>query len=170
MEDEKKNAKADENELSNGLEESLTDDVSQDVEGHISENKAYEDTETTPTIIKKLHRRQISAASAKMFALNEEMFPGGENDSIKLDNGIPHISVEQNESEETSKEVRFEGRKGDSGISRSINRSDVDRASDTQITSGVGTIETGSETLGTSRSSTHKGRRVEIKYSKLKGM
>ena len=170
MEDEKKNAKENEKEVLNGLEERITDDASQAIEGPITKNKAHEDTETTPTIIKKLHRRQISTASAKMFALNEEIFPGEGNDSIEVDNGMPKYSVEQHESEETSKEVRFEGRKGDSGISRSINRSDVDRTSDTQITSGIGTIETGFETLGTSHSSINKGRRIENNYSKLKGI
>ena len=49
-------------------------------------------------------------------------------------------------------------------------RSDIDRTSDTLITSGIGTIESSFETIGTSRSSMNKGRRPDVKHSKLKGI
>ena len=166
MEDEKKNSTSVEHENEDAIQGKSSGNVHH---GPIAQNITDENDETTPTVVKKLHRRQVSTASAKMFALNEEIFSGVENDYGNSNSDIPPVHVDQ-EQKENSKEVKFEGLKGDSGISRSMNRSDIDRTSDTQITSGIGTIETSFETIGTSRSSINKGKRPDVKYSKLKGI
>ena len=164
MEDEKKNV-----ELEVVNEEESLGEVNHDVEGQTTQNVVEDNDEVTPTIIKKLHRRQVSTASAKMFAINEDIFTGDESNSFAPKNDIPKMNVESNPTEQNSKEVKFDHIKGDSGISRSVDRSDIDQTSDTQITSGIGTIETGFETIGTSRSSIYKGKRTKVTYSKLKG-
>ena len=166
MEDEKKNSTSVEHENEDAIQGKTTGNVHH---GATAQNITDENDETTPTVVKKLHRRQVSTASAKMFALNEEIFSGVENECDTPNSDIPQIHVDQDQ-KVNSKEVKFEGLKGDSGISRSMNRSDIDRTSDTQMTSGIGTIETSFETIGTSRSSMNKGKRPDVKYSKLKGI
>ena len=164
MEDEKKNAELGNQESPVVSQEEILEEVNHDIEGQTAES---DNDEVTPTIIKKLHRRQVSTASAKMFAINEDIFRGDDNSSFATKNDISKIkskSLEQN-----SKEVKFDNIKGDSGISRSVERSDIDQTSDTQITSGIGTVETGFETVGTSRSSINKGKSREVPYAKLKG-
>ena len=49
--------------------------------------------------MKKLHRRQVSTASAKMFALNEEIFSGVENDYGNSNSDIPPVHVDQEQKE-----------------------------------------------------------------------
>ena len=75
MEDEKKNSTSVEQEKENNIQKGLTGNVNHDA---IAQNNQDENDETTPTVVKKLHRRQVSTASAKMFALNEEIFSGVE--------------------------------------------------------------------------------------------
>ena len=166
MEDEKKNAELGNQESPVVSQEEILEEVNYDIEAQTEE---ADNDEVTPTIIKKLHRRQVSTASAKMFAINEDIFRGDDNSTFATKNDISKIKVESKSLEKNSKEVKFDNIKGDSGISRSVERSDIDQTSDTQITSGIGTIETGFETVGTSRSSINKGKSREVPYAKLKG-
>ena len=89
--------------------------------------------QNTPKIIKKLHRRQVSSASAKMFALNDEMC-FTENAGIDMySEEISRFDGDKN-NRHASKEVRFRTKKSDDGISRSIVRSDVEGTLHTELT------------------------------------
>lgn len=169
MEEEKKNADFHNQGTSVVSKEEFLEEVSHDTERRTTQNVVEDNDEVTPTIIKKLHRRQVSTASAKMFAINEDVFMREESNSFAPKNDIPQNNVESSHTDQNSKEVKFENIKGDSGISRSVDRSDIDQTSDTQITSGLGTIETGFETTGTSRSSINRGKHTNVAYTKLKG-
>lgn len=167
MEDEKKNSKTINQPNVDCFQEGQSDEAKYDAK---MSNQTEENGEITPTIVKKLHRRQVSTASAKMFALNEDIFSSRNEDSEVPNDDIPQVHFDLNSTDANSKEVTFEREKGDSGISRSINKSDMDGTSDTQITSGIGTVENSIETFGTSRSSMTKGKRPEVKYSKVQGI
>ena len=98
----------------------------------VSRRQSFEEP-NTPRIIKKLHRRQISSASAKMFALNDEMC-FTENAGIDMySEEISRFDGDKN-NRHASKEVRFRTKKSDDGISRSIVRSDVEGTLHTELT------------------------------------
>ena len=98
----------------------------------MAKTQSFEE-QNTPKIIKKLHRRQISSASAKMFALNDEMC-FTENAGIDMySEEISRFDGDKN-NRHASKEVRFRTKKSDDGISRSIVRSDIEGTVHTELT------------------------------------
>ena len=107
--------------------------------------------QNTPKIIKKLHRRQISSASAKMFALNDEMCFTGNPDIGMHSEEISRLNRDKT-NREASKEVRFRTKKSDDGISRSIVRSDFEGTVHTELTAVSNQRSTGVETNYTSTS------------------
>ena len=102
-------------------------------------------------ITKKLHRRQISSASAKMFALNDEMC-FTENPEIVMPSEEMSRFNRDKTNREASKEVRFRTKKSDDGISRSIVRSDIEGTVHTELTAVSNQRSTEVETNCTSTS------------------
>ena len=116
----------------------------------MSRRQSFED-QNTPKIIKKLHRRQISSASAKMFALNDEMCFTGNPDIGIHSEEISRLNRDKT-NRDASKEVRFWTKKSDAGISRSIVRSDIEGTVHTELTAVSNQRSTEVETNCTSTS------------------
>ena len=168
MEEERKNTQKNVVMHSKNFQDDLLSIESQEEHVNVREDPTP-DEERTPKIIKKLHRRQISSASAKMFALNDEMFPGVNNDLEKYSEDLPKWNIEQT-GNETSKGVRFEKNKSDDGVSRSILRSDIEGTLDTQLTTVSNQHSTVAGTLGTSSSSNGKDDTKQNRHAPLQGM
>ena len=125
--------------------------------------------QNTPKIIKKLHRRQISSASAKMFALNDEMC-FTENAEIDMySEGISRIDGDKN-NRQASKEVRFRTKKSDDGTSRSIVRSDVEGTLHTELTTVSNQRSTEIETNCASTSTASQSNSEKSQQYHLKGI
>ena len=134
----------------------------------MSRRQSFED-QNTPKIIKKLHRRQISSASAKMFALNDEMC-FTENAEIDMySEEISKFDGDRN-NRRASKEVRFRTKKSDDGISRSIVRSDVEGTLHTELTTVSNQRSTEVETNYASTSTATQSNSEESRQYHLKGI
>ena len=168
MEDDKKNTQETELEhLNDGFDDNMPENISQS-EGVKITKSSFDEGETTPSIIKKLHRRQISSASAKMFALHYDIFPNENQSSAKFAEDLPKFNF-VSDINPMSKEVRFESTKADDGASRSMVRSDIEGTSETQFTVVTNNQSTGAETVGTSRSSIANEQPVHSDDTPLEG-
>ena len=168
MEDDKKNAQERElKHLKDEFDDEMIESISQ--EGDVKITKPSNDEgETTPSIIKKLHRRQISSASAKMFALNDDIFPNENQSPAKYSEDLPKFNL-VSDNNLISKEVRFESTKTEEGASRSMFRSDIEGTSETQFTEVTNNQSTGAETVDTSRSSISKEQIIHSDDTPLEG-
>ena len=125
--------------------------------------QSVDELEEPPRIIKKLHKRQISSASAKMFALADDIFCDGKPEPGRYQEDLPKMPIERS-SNEISKEVHFGSKISDDLVSKSAIRSDFEGTVDTQLTTLTNPNSTGIGTAGTSTSglSREKSKRYEI--------